>query len=466
MKKIIYAIFFLSCLSACNNSLNITPKGETVLDNISDIETLLNQNYDLGTPIYSLGCICNECYTLGDNVKLLTTRTNTLQCAWLTYNEQTDRKALTSSDIRYTNSYKYIYYMNVIIGKLGSIEGAETEKAQLSAEAHIMRAYLHWLLINMYAAQYDESTATNKGGIPYVTDYDISANKEKVSLAEVYKNILLDCDDKYINALPDKPTSVLRAGKAWGNAVRAKVLMQMKRYSDALPYALNALKYNDTIEDRSVITTSFDWSLLRTSANNLLYMCGYTAPYQEIISLETVDKFEEGDFVKNYAYTEGSKMEGEEAWNATYGELDGGVNGALEYRSSNTNLNCWGITAERMYYTAAECYIRTGEYQKGLDLVNQVRRYRIDSDHYTSLIADNESEAMLLLQKAKWIECIGTYENFFDCKRWNTEDNYKKTIIRDIPGIGTFSIKSDSPLWIFPFPLNATQHNVSLTQNY
>ena len=77
-----------------------------------------------------------------------------------------------------------------------------------------------------------------------------------------------------------------------------------------------------------------------------------------------------------------------------------------------------------------------------------------------------EAEAMAQLQRAKWIECIATYENFFDCKRWNTEENYRRTITRDIPELGTFTLAPDSPLWIFPFPANAVRYNSSLTQNY
>lgn len=71
-----------------------------------------------------------------------------------------------------------------------------------------------------------------------------------------------------------------------------------------------------------------------------------------------------------------------------------------------------------------------------------------------------------MLQRAKWIECIGTYENFFDCKRWNTEANYKRTITRSLGDYGTFSIKPESPLWVLPFPANATRYNPTLTQNY
>ena len=78
----------------------------------------------------------------------------------------------------------------------------------------------------------------------------------------------------------------------------------------------------------------------------------------------------------------------------------------------------------------------------------------------------NEVQAMNLIQKAKWIECVGSYENFFDCKRWNTEANYKKTITRDLGEYGSYSISPESPLWILPFPANAVRFNSTLTQNY
>ena len=136
------------------------------------------------------------------------------------------------------------------------------------------------------------------------------------------------------------------------------------------------------------------------------------------------------------------------------------------YFDMSANVNNYGITADRMHYTAAECYIRTGRIDEGLDLVNQVRQLRIHPDNYQPFTATTEAEAMAQLQRAKWIECIATYENFFDCKRWNTEENYRRTITRDIPGLGTFALEPDSPLWIFPFPANAVRYNSSLTQNY
>jgi SusD family. len=456
----------LLLMAACDSKLDIVPKGKTVLDNIDDLKLLLNQMYTVDTPLNDLSIICNESYSYYNRVPIILAQNNTLAKAYLAYDESIDRTKLVSQDSRYNQLYSYINYMNVLIDKIDVTEGDETMKMQISAEAHIMRAYFHWLLVNLFASQYNNAeTASQEGGIPYVNDLNIQNIKEKQTLGQVYDNILADCADEYIKALPDKHSNIYRGDKAWGNAVRAKVLMQMKRYSDALPYALTSLQYNSTIQDRSTIMTTYDWSLPRVIDDNLVLIAGPLSPYGEALSIETVAKFEPGDYVKDYARY-GATKSGDYAWSPIFGLSKSGIDGSLYYVGSSTYINTWGITSDRMYYTAAECYIRIGKYQEGLDLVNKVRKYRIDSTHYTEFKASTEDTAMKLLQKAKWIECIATYENFFDCKRWNTEDNYKTTITRVIPNIGTYSLRPDSPLWIFPFGSDNVSFNPTLTQNY
>ena len=78
----------------------------------------------------------------------------------------------------------------------------------------------------------------------------------------------------------------------------------------------------------------------------------------------------------------------------------------------------------------------------------------------------DEKGAMRLMQDAKWIECLGSYENFFDTRRWNSEEAYAKTITRSLGEYGEYSISPDSELWITPFPANATRYNHSLKHNY
>ena len=70
------------------------------------------------------------------------------------------------------------------------------------------------------------------------------------------------------------------------------------------------------------------------------------------------------------------------------------------------------------------------------------------------------------LQQAKFIECIATFENFFDRKRWNTEEKYKKNITRHVPDSGDYTITPESPLWVFPFPVQVMNNNPTFKQNY
>ncbi len=471
MKKILYYILFLTILPACEDQLDITPKGKTILNTVTDLETLLNQEYYLGGgPIEDLSTICNEAYSHMSSISDILANQNTLDYAYLTYDETIDRALLTPNDTRYSQLYKYINYMNVILDKLEDAEGDDSRKEKVEAEARIMRAYLHWLAVNIYAAQYDEATAAESGGIAYVTDTDVFKRKDKQTIAKVYEQILADCDEKYIAQLPDAAPNVARGGKAWGNAVRAKVLMQMKKYEEALPYALKSIEYNGQIEDRSVIKEIGAWTLTQDVENNLMYIMGSIPglPLGEILSAETAALFETGDYVKDY--TNGAMGDG--AWSSMYGTMLGNAMGCLMYLdfSGNVFINAYGITSDRMYYTAAECYIRTGEIDKGLELVDRVRARRIEACQPFQGTAADEKTAMALLQKAKWIECISTYENFFDSKRWNSEADYKRTITRDLITLDgdsySYSLAPDSPLWIFPFPNDARSHNESLTLNY
>ena len=464
IKIILSTLLLLMVVVACENKLDITPKGKTTLSKVSDLELLLNQEYSLDvSPAADLGMVCNESFGLMESVPEILSLSNTLNFANMAYDASVNRAVLTQSDERYAAAYRYINYMNVILDKMPEAEGDDSRKPGLMAEARILRAYFHWLLVNIHAQQYDERTASDKGGIPYVTNTDVTEQKTKLSLEKTYLHILEDCSDEVIELLPvDDFGNVLRADRAFGNAVRAKVLMQMKRYSEALPYALAAIRLNGKIEDRSELMNTYAWVLPQNTPNNYVYMRGSSrvCPTMVTLSCESVQLFEDGDYVVNY----------DGGWNSMFGMMFAGIPGCQIYFGWSAQGNEYGISSDRMYYTTAECYIRTGDIRKGLEMVDRVRSYRVeDYDSFTSLFDQqslSEEEAMVLIQKAKWIECVGSYENFFDCKRWNSEDKYKRTITRDLGEYGQYSITPDSPLWVFPFPANATRYNNSLTQNY
>ena len=174
IKIILSTLLLLLIVAACENKLDITPKGKTTLSKVSDLELLLNQEYSLEkSAAMDLGMVCNESLGLMESVPEILSLSNTINFANMTYDAGVNRAVLTQSDERYAAAYRYINYMNVILDKMPDAEGDDSRKPSLMAEARILRAYFHWLLVNIQAHQYDEKTASDTGGIPYVINTDV-----------------------------------------------------------------------------------------------------------------------------------------------------------------------------------------------------------------------------------------------------------------------------------------------------
>ena len=135
------------------------------------------------------------------------------------------------------------------------------------------------------------------------------------------------------------------------------------------------------------------------------------------------------------------------------------------YSAAPYAINTAGLTTSDTWLIKAECLARTGDLTGSLAIINQIRLSRIHPNVYVPVTAATEAGVMALLMRTSRIELLYTMRNFLNIKRWNTDDTYKQTINRTINGT-TYSLKPESPLWIFPFPQSATSYNTNLTQNY
>lgn len=472
MKKIFLTFASVAMLlTSCDDKLDIKPYGDSTLSTVDELETLLNGSPYIwsGSDYFDLDVICNNNYRPWNGVADYINNDNSLRYAYFAYDENIDRADLTDTDTRYTDLYEKINYMNTVISKIPGADGGTAEKKdQIVAEARVRRAWYHFLLTGMYAQQYDESKAEQLGGIPYVDNTNSGEEKTKLNLKQTYERILEDCSDEILAKLvPTNVDNVCRAGLDFGYGVRARVLFQMKRYDEALKYANLALKINGRLESRSSVKNSGKWILDYSSPSNyyIIYQDNSNLGdfYGYLISPDVVACIDPNDYVYKY-YSAEPYMD--PAWGNPYPTVP---DGCLQSNISDARWNVWGLRSESMYYLTAECLIRSGSIKEGLAQIDKVRATRIeDPEIYADKTGLSETEAMKLLQESKRFEFIKTFENFFDRKRWNSEDKYKETITRDLTsiGLGTYSIGPDSPLWVFPFPMNATKYNKSLTQNF
>lgn len=89
--------------------------------------------------------------------------------------------------------YTNIYYANAIIDKKDEItEGEQQDINQLAGEAYMMRAYMHFILVNLYGQPYTKAGAPDTKAVPLKLDLDLEGTPSKNTVKEIYTAILSD----------------------------------------------------------------------------------------------------------------------------------------------------------------------------------------------------------------------------------------------------------------------------------
>lgn len=458
-------IILLISMTACEKYTDITPKGKNLLNRAEDLNLLMNVNYrGSAFDMLKQSLLINDMYPhLGNVPTLISSGIKNMDYTLLTYDPTVDRAGLTASDGAYEGMYNYISTVaNIVLTNVEKASGDPKLLGQLKSEALVLRAYMHYILVNIYAKAYDPSTAATDGGIPYVDDINFESVNAKRTIGEVYSLIVSDLESAITSgALPDKPINSMRIGKGFAYAVKSRVQLTLRDYKGAYLSAVEGLKYNSTLEDhRPFLPVNLGGTgeeLFRigtTASDNLLYAYyGQAAPSTFSPTYEILnDYYETGNIIKDYTTTynypaglASSGLEGIPLWDAFYMQ------------------NAAGLTTSDLYLVKAEALIRDNKINEGMEVVNYVRERRIYP--YAPLTTSSQEQAMKYLQKTSRIEFLYTWRNFSDVKRWVKEGQFPISISRTILG-KTYNLSKESPLWVFPFPQSATNFNPTLSQNY
>jgi len=74
--------------TSCDDSLDITPKGKTILDSVESLELLLNQEFSFNTnPATDIAMVTNEVVAMYESVPSTMSNRNSLEYAYLAYDE-------------------------------------------------------------------------------------------------------------------------------------------------------------------------------------------------------------------------------------------------------------------------------------------------------------------------------------------------------------------------------------------
>ncbi|MBO9594324.1 MAG: RagB/SusD family nutrient uptake outer membrane protein [Niabella sp.] len=149
----------------------------------------------------------------------------------------------TGPENAYNEFYAKIYRTNLVIeGVMGSQRGTEQEKAAVMGEALLLRAYCHFMLVNLFGQHYNAATADKDLGVGVITavSQENKALVKRNTVKEVYDQVEKDGIEgiaqlkKGGSAVSKNPYHFSLAA---ANAFMARVKLYKGEWNEAVTYA-------------------------------------------------------------------------------------------------------------------------------------------------------------------------------------------------------------------------------------
>lgn len=365
-------------MSACDNFLDITPTGKVIAETGDEYRALLTYEYKYFTKDRYMTTLRTD-EMLMDKVKTSSTDLDAYLDLW---RWKDDNPSPTTSYFSWRSYYHSVYIANYIIQNQKKIKEATAQEiSQLVGEAYMMRAYCHFLLVNLYAEPYTHCTPSQTRGVPMLLEPDVNAIPGSSSVETVYNQILSDLDkaEQYLNVEEWELGKNYRFNTTSAQALRARTYLYMGRWSDAFEASKDVLSVYNELEDMNNSTTlpnSYKSKesivALERFSSNL-----YTAvdmPASEFISL-----YRSGDQRRTKYF--------KRVTSSTYSLLKGRSD---EFSSSFR-------TAE-FYLTAAEAAARLGHTTDAINYLTPLMTKRLNASAYeatTALIGTMTEEELI-----------------------------------------------------------------------
>ncbi len=480
MKKYILILMLGVFLGACDSYLDEVPSKSTnlPLETIEQLDALLG----------------NYSYFYQDNSRNAVLCTDDWEVSGDLYNgfngsayRSMDLVQVSTWDVNYTaydgketlwsSEYTKIFYANMVLHYLDGVSGTEEKKAELKAEAYLIKAYSYWLLVNNFCLPYDESTK-NELGVSLKNSVSFEESIARSTLEETYIEIE-NCLEEALKL----ENSIVKGGifRPWrgsssaAKAFAARYYLSVNNYTKALQYGNAALgdyselfDYNSemSFDERTVtvnneqLEVNYPSTYLYTPSDLLSYKefyytrlayHGYAwyVPSQELMDLydQDADLRYKYNFVENYSYVRDRT----------------GISYPGYVAMGTYNIPS-GPTTSEMILIKAEALARTGSWQDAMNVVEQLRVKRIDSDMYTELVANTQEEAVKLIIRERRIERPFVF-TWYDYRRYNNNEvsyddvnlsrefyPYNSSAVLSGEPLVTYELRKGDRKWARPIP--------------
>lgn len=246
IRHLLYGILAVGALTlqSCDDFLDIQPIGKVIPKTGAEYRALLTKAYDDVPEDRGLATFRS------DEMKMDGASSEDYNAYFDIWSWNDDAPQETTSSFSWRTFYHTIYVANYIIEHQDKITEASTEEIrQLVGESYMLRAYMHFILVNLYGAPYTHCDPATTLAVPLKLDTDVDAVLKKATVGQIYEQINRDIDqaENYLNVEKWEAGKTYRFNKLSAQALRARVALYMGNWQGALDASKQVLQQQDTL---------------------------------------------------------------------------------------------------------------------------------------------------------------------------------------------------------------------------
>lgn len=436
IKTLLLSVLAAFALTACDDFLDITPTGKVIAKTGDEYRALLTYEYKyFAKDRYMTTLRTDE--MLMDMVKTSSTDKDAYLDLWRWKDEA---PSPTTSYFSWRTYYHTIYIANYVIGHQHEITNATKEEInQLVGESYMLRAYCHFLLVNLYAEPYTHCTPAGTRGVPMQLKADVNAIPVSSSVEAVYQQVLSDLDEaeKYLNVEVWEEGKNYRFNKVSAQALRARTYLYMGQWEEALKAATTVMETHNQLED--LTTNSYTLPNSYKSVENIVALERFSSNLYTAINIPSPDfisMYRTGDQRRTKFY--------KRVTSSTYWLQKGG-----------SDDNASSFRTSEMYLIAAEASARLDSLENAVSYLVPLMEKRLNQSAYqTTLELVNSMTQEELIQE---ILDERARELAFEGHRWyDLRRTTQPALMRTYDGV-TYTLTPEK--YTMRFPTEAVEAN-------
>lgn len=438
--------------TSCDDFLDITPTGKVIAKTGKEYRALLTYEYKNFPEDRGLATLRSDEMTLSK----ASTSTEDYDSyfdiwAWNDLNQQS-----TTVSFGWRRYYHAIYIANYIIENQNKItEATQDEISQLVGEAYMMRAYCHFLLVNLYADAYTHCNPATTRGIPLSLEANVNNVLTCSSVEQVYQQVIADIKEakNLLKVATWDEGYTYRFNQISADALLARVYLYKGDWQDALAEAKVVMEKHGELEDLtdSKVLPNYYKSVESIVALEQVMTSGYVK--MGVPSKALVDSYRTGDKRKALYFKAQTA--------SVYSLIKYGDKGNDGYRCSFRSAEAYLIAAEAAAQNAADNaaaddanLVEARTYLKAL----MAKRYAAAKYNQYAAELDTMQKTDLLSAIYNERTCELAFEGhrWFDLRR-TTRQQLSKTY-----GENSYVLEANDSRYTLRFPIEAVEANPNI----